>query len=282
MRLIEIMMIRLPSLLDVIKISTMISVELQYHSFFGRHSVKAECPETWGEMSEEQFLLLALQSQGGFVRDEDFFHIMFGIPRNIAKRLDSWYKYVLEKKAKYLRSDKPAVNHFFIKKLGKLKAPADMLQGVSLQQFMTVDTYFSLASEELGTAVTPKLDMMVASLYLQKNQAYSVADNDKKHKLLDLMANVRLTSKESADYKWAIYLNWSMIRNWLSNAYPLLFPAPDKEEQNNKKKQSTQWLEIYDSFVGDDIAHSEAYQTMERLMHSALWSEEYEKRKNQN
>ena len=239
----------------------MITIDFNYKRFGITRNARFEAPQRWNEMNEEQFLLLAHQSLGLQVSDEQFYHVMFGAPKHIAKHMDPWYKYVLERKANYLRDKRALCNHFFVKKLGKLLAPMDMLMGVSFQQFMQVDTYFEKAEKELGLIITPNLDMMLASLYLKKNQAYSVDDHDRKHKLLDVMANVEILKKVAMDKKWAVFLNWAMIKNWLSKAYPLLFPAPSENEK--KQKKHTSWLEIYDSFVGDDIAHAEAYKTME-------------------
>ena len=247
----------------------MISVELSYKNCLGfTRTIKNNCPVRWSEMNEKQFLFIARESQGALHSDDQFFSEMFGIPLNVAKKLDSYYRFVLEGKAKYLREKRGVASHFFIPKLGRLHSPEEMLAGMSLQQFMTADTYFQQAYDDFGLAITPHLDMMISALYLSKKQAFSVGENDKKHKLWDLMENMRIVAREKADVKWAIFLNWSLILNWLSRAYPLLFPAPDEDDlkelkKGKAKKPKTSWLDVYDNFVGDDIAHSQAYQTME-------------------
>ena len=241
----------------------MITIDFNYKRFGITRNARFEAPQRWNEMNEEQFLLLAHQAQGAIIPEQKFFRVMFGAPKYLVRRLDPWYKYVLERKANYLRDKKAMSNHFFIQKIGKLYAPMDMLMGVSLQQFMQVDTFYEKAANELGTAVTPNLDMMVASLYLKKNQSYSVEENDRKHKLVDTDENLRIVSKVGQDKKWAIYMNWTMIKNWLSKAYSLVFPVADEEQSKNNPQKATPWLEIFDNFVGDDIAHAEAYKTME-------------------
>ena len=240
----------------------MITVEFDYHNKLGmKRHFKCSAPQHWSEMNEEQFLLISKISAGAEVPDSVFFQTMYGIKRNLAKDLDDWYKYCLTNKAKYLSAKKASCSKFIIKNFGKLVAPAGMLEGVSLQQFMTVDTYYSRAKDEIGEAIMPNVDNMLGALYLAPHTAYFVEPGDKKTKLADIEANALFMRKQDYDRKVGAYLNWSMIKNFLSKAYPLLFPeSTEKDAKNNKP---TDWLNVFDNFVGDDIAHAEAYKTME-------------------
>ena len=70
--------------------------------------------------------------------------------------------------------------------------------------------------------------------------------------------------------KYAIFLNYVFVKRWLSKAFPFLFPLDDereqKDEQKNEQKKpaapSVNWLDIFDAFVGDDVAVMEKYQAM--------------------
>jgi hypothetical protein len=55
-----------------------------------------------------------------------------------------------------------------------------------------------------------------------------------------------------------------MIQNWVARAFPLLFESSGEEE--NAKKNHTRklnvWLDAFDAFVGDDVAHMDNYRKM--------------------
>ena len=56
------------------------------------------------------------------------------------------------------------------------------------------------------------------------------------------------------------------VKRWLSKAFPFLFPLDDEPEPEEKRKKPTapsvNWLDIFDAFVGDDVAVMEKYQAM--------------------
>ena len=66
--------------------------------------------------------------------------------------------------------------------------------------------------------------------------------------------------------KYAIFLNYVFVKRWLSKAFPFLFPMDDEWEPEDKQKKPTapsvNWLDIFDAFVGDDVAVMEKYQAM--------------------
>lgn len=64
--------------------------------------------------------------------------------------------------------------------------------------------------------------------------------------------------------KYAIFLNYVFVKRWLSKAFPFLFPLDDEpeEKRNSPAAPSVNWLDIFDAFVGDDVAVMEKYQAM--------------------
>ena len=70
----------------------------------------------------------------------------------------------------------------------------------------------------------------------------------------------------------AVFLNFILIRRWLSRSYPHLFPpaqADDEEEEESdkqpKKPRPTDWLAIFDAFMGDDVAFIDRYKRLPAL-----------------
>ena len=64
--------------------------------------------------------------------------------------------------------------------------------------------------------------------------------------------------------KYAVFLNYVFVKRWLSKAFPFLFPLDDEpeEKRNSPAAPSVNWLDIFDAFVGDDVAVMEKYQAM--------------------
>ena len=55
-----------------------------------------------------------------------------------------------------------------------------------------------------------------------------------------------------------------MVRNWMSLAYPLLFPTGDDGNEGARSpiRVRNRWLQTFDAFMGDDAAHIEQYRRM--------------------
>ena len=64
--------------------------------------------------------------------------------------------------------------------------------------------------------------------------------------------------------KYAIFLNYVLSRGGFQKAFPFLFPLDDEpeEKRNSPAAPSVNWLDIFDAFVGDDVAVMEKYQAM--------------------
>ncbi|KAA6326010.1 hypothetical protein EZS27_024833 [termite gut metagenome] len=156
----------------------------------------------------------------------------------------------------------------------RLLAPRERLDGMCFQQFMMVDTYFS---RFLITKKEEFLDRMVASLYLKENERFALSFESapslfkRNPVLLNMEKRLPVIRALSKEIKFALFLNFILIKRWLGAAYPHLFPQAEEEEKEsqrkkNKKEQkkqvTTNWLEIFDSFVGDNIPQAEKYQIM--------------------
>lgn len=131
-------------------------------------------------------------------------------------------------------------------------SPGMRLQGVTLEQFMLADNYFQ------RYAIKPEdeelLSVFIAALYhapLEKE---------------DVMAEkVEFCGRLDKTIRIAIFFNFILIRKWLSMAYPFLFPSEeesDEAEEGRRNPKPTDWLSIFDAFLGDDVAFIDRYKKM--------------------
>lgn len=258
----------------------MITLDFEYRSWWcpWKRRCRSFAPSNWWEMDERQFMAV-VRSILGRISEEEYYAELFGIPRRLVGHLDQWHIYVLRKQVRFLDNGKAETSRFFIRQVCGLLAPEDALGGVTLQQFMTADTFFS---QFVGTVTDEKpmgsikaLARFVAALYMRRNEAYFVDRMPlrrtiidlpvRQERVVDLEGNAAAIAEEGdPDVLWAVYLNWVMIRNWLARAYPLLFPEADSDEKGDatQKRVKNAWLNIFDTFVGDDVAHLDNYRRM--------------------
>lgn len=263
----------------------MITIDIEYRSWWcpWKRRCRSWAPSLWHEMDQRQFLAI-VKSILGQITQEQYFAELFGIPTRLVAKLDQWHVYILNKQVRWLEQGKSETSRFFVRQICGLYAPQDALNGVTLQQFMTADTFFSnfvatidqdTATSSLSSGSTAALARFVASLYMRRNETYFI-DNmppqrtallfrGKEEKLVDIEGNAAMLEKKADQtLLWAVYLNWVMLRNWLARAFPLLFPEGDPEDKGSKNQQRVKnaWLNIFDSFVGDDIAHLDNYRQL--------------------
>ena len=132
-------------------------------------------------------------------------------------------------------------------------APSDMLAGMSLQQFMSVDNFFQFYT---STQREEFLLKFVACLYLRPHRAFSG-----KH-LVDIEGEAEALRALPQFTLLAIYVNWILVKNWLSRTFRYLFSSGGGSTRAEGSPKGTDWLEIFDAFVGDHVADMEAYQKM--------------------
>lgn len=258
----------------------MLTIDFEYRSWWcpWKRRCRSFAPSNWWEMDERQFMAV-VRSILGKISEEEYYADLFGIPQRLVGHLDQWHIYVLRKQVRFLDNGKAETSRFFIRQVCGLLAPEDALGGVTLQQFMTADTFFSqfvgTVTEEKPMGSITALARFVASLYMRRNEAYFVDRMPlrrtiidlpvRQERVVDLEGNAAAIAEEGdPDVLWAVYLNWVMIRNWLARAYPLLFPEADSDEKGDatQKRVKNAWLNIFDSFVGDDVAHLDNYRRM--------------------
>ncbi len=257
----------------------MLTIDFEYRSWWcpWKRRCRSFAPSSWWEMDERQFMAV-VRSLLGRISEEEYYAELFGIPTRLVHHLDQWHVYVLRKQVKFLDNQRAETSRFFVREVCGLLAPEDALNGVTLQQYMTADTFFSdfvqTVTDEKPMGEPARLARFVAALYMRRRETYFVDRMPlrrtiidlpiKEEKVVDIEGNTTRL-KENADpvVLWAVYLNWVMIRNWLARAYPLLFPEGDDEGKGTTQKRvKNAWLNMFDSFVGDDVAHLDNYRRM--------------------
>lgn len=244
------------------------TVRFEYKERGSVKYITSQIPEHLSEATGQQFTALLALSQGR-IAEEPFFINFFGIPEKVLARLDLWQLYVLTEQLRDIWKVEK-IDHFPIGEIllqgdkkqrlpaMRLKAPEAQLKGMSFQQFMTVDQFYQWY---IYTGKPQYLLAMVAALYIEEGSAFEKTD-------IGYVAQ-RL---EESPHRWlceGLAFNWSMIRAWLSDAYPHLFPAAPAESDEEKKKTRTvkqrpgSWLNIFDTLVGDDLTRVESYKALQ-------------------
>lgn len=218
---------------------------------------ECDIPTEWDELDGDGLKLAAMMWGGGLPRDRllsDFYKV----PMAVVHDLDSYLVYCLSELTNWMRRLDDTVDNF---KIGELPntgyfAPGAHLAGCTLEQFMMADTYFQRYAIKQDAGY---LTMFVASIYHARRKR----DDD---------MDVKLKVVEQVDerVKQAVFLNYILIRRWLSRCYSYLFPSQaddddDKPRKTKLKAQATDWLAIFDAFMGDDVAFIERYKRMSAL-----------------
>ncbi len=240
-------------------------LRIAYRSFGVRHEITRQVPQKWEEMTPEQFLLVSrlyLQEMDEPVFLKEFYSLPSGVSS------DSYYNYKLSELLEFVSDCRVRMDRFIISGVSGLKAPGERLKGMCFEHFMHVDTAFNRYARDGKDA---SLDVFVSMLYLKDNEYIVLPAGGKnglfsRQKPLMLQKRIVKVAKIDRYVKYAIFLNYVFVKRWLSKAFPFLFPLnEDPEPEKNDKKPaapSVNWLDIFDAFVGDDVAVMEKYQAM--------------------
>lgn len=234
----------------------MIDVEI-----VGKKTLKGKLPESYGEMNRGQFMA-AVRYVCGDMKAADMIACLLGKEFK-GMHVMEWMKYELLERIRFVSEMSDACSRFFIPMLRftdglrfyRLYAPSDCLNGMTFLQFMSIDNFFSFYTV---TKENSHLYHMVASMYLSEKTVFIA--KEKGQKVVDLDKMAELVGKHCSQLDvLAIYVNWIFVKNWLTTQFKHLFA----KGQSSGKKQVTDWLDVFDSFVGDHIPDMEAYQSME-------------------
>jgi hypothetical protein len=172
------------------------------------------------------------------------------------RRLSNFDVFQLNELFSFITSS-PAHNAFIIDKITIARctyyAPLPKLKKMSLGQFIFADTHFGNWHEKQEPA---EAALFLASLYLPENQKFSEDITEK---------NAKAFSRATTETIEAVAINYRLIKEWLSNAYPLVFLADEPSAGNNetsKPRDQNAWIKIFESMVGDDIINQDRWADM--------------------
>lgn len=230
-------------------------------SLFGfRKRRKVMIPESYSELSPAQFVAVVAASLG-WINDIQLITRYFDLSEKDTLSLDPWQAYTLRETMEFLKKTQPLFA-FIIPQLqakvdGRelwLEPPGPKLAGMTLQQFMSVDTFCAwyLYSEK-----REYLYNFIVSLYTDPEIEFGKLETEK------YKAAILAHQDNTEEIFQAILVNWILIKRWLSDAYPKLFPHSAPE--GKKKTRPSSWLPVFDALVDEDLTRVESYQRLNAI-----------------
>lgn len=233
------------------------TIEIKYRPIFFIPVTRTRLgvfPESWSDLTPSQLMAIAsVQDQS--LDDFKFLHQVTGISLSILKKLAQYQLWELAQDFDWVQELKPH-NKFIIPeiKVGNacFYAPLEKLKKFRFGQFIFADSCFSDYQE---TKSGDELNRFVAAMYLPKDMDFS-------DELLEINATVM--AKVPLHVKEAIVLNYFMVKQWLSDVYPLVFQPSKQDEKSSKTPRSNNngWIKIFEQIVGEDIINSDRYGTL--------------------
>jgi hypothetical protein len=237
----------------------MVEIKLEYQAFpFLKYTrvINGAFPSTFGELKPEQLIAIArLLNQT--ISDTEFLKFMTGIKKSTINKLDEYQRYQLMILFEPFTLVAP-YNEFIIPRIAawttEFFSPKPKLAQMTFAQFIFTESYFV----SYQTDKKP-LDLykFVASLYLPQSRAFSEDD---------ISASELYFAKVKQEILQAVVINYVLIKEWLANAYPMVFQKEDEDNGDELKRKSLKkpnnnsgWLKIFESVVGDDLVNHDRY-----------------------
>ena len=239
-------------------------VTLEYKRLLRWVNTDIMVPESWRELSASQFVAVCHLYLGDG-SEESFISAFFSLPLGIIRRMDSYHRFKLSELVQWISDFCAPHNTFLIPELsGHLYAPDPKLKGVCLQQFVMADTFFI---RYMSSKDDMDLNRMISCLYLRSNECFFIEQAptrrhwwNKDLKILDIEERSGELSSLNKDLRYAIFLNFILIKNWLSKAFPYLFQeSGDTPPVKKHVKPPVNWIKVLDAFVGDKITEYDKF-----------------------
>jgi hypothetical protein len=236
-----------------------VNIALEYQPFpFLKYTrkINGAFPSSFEDIKPAQLIAIScLINQS--ISDTDFLKIMTGFRKFYIKQLSDIERYKLMQLFDPFMDIKP-YNTFIIPKIDtwttQFFCPKPKLAGMSFAQFIFAESYF----EDYQTDKNPTdLHKFVASLYLPELHGFDE----------NLIPAAALAiSKVKPEIPEAIALNYILIKEWLAQAYPMIFQQKEEVDENYEKPKKTHknpgnsgWIKIFESVVGDDLVNHDRY-----------------------
>lgn len=224
--------------------------------FFFWKQKDIDVPEKWEELSEKQFSVctkLFIQH----VPDNQFISEFYSITKRLVNKFSKFEQYKLIECAEFISNPKAKVNYFYLKSIPGtyLHSPEPRLKNILFEQFILFDTFFF---DYINDPKEINLQKFIACLYTKENE--NISDFHFENRLKYIAKNIDNTTM------YAIFLNYTFIRKWLSGSFSSLFEYKESDfidkkagYVKNKKHNRPDWNAILDGFMGDDVLHEEQY-----------------------
>lgn len=228
----------------------MIDIVIEYPYMHFKRNAIGKVPTSWAELSERQFIAITKVIDGA-EPDYIFLAIMTGINKELLKRLTAYEILKLSEGIDFVGKSGSFYHDFIIKEIPSknLISPKPKLSGLTFGQFMFADAYYNdwnLLFNETA------LNKFIATLYLMPDEKFNPENTNKRTEMIESL-NINLRK--------AIALNYALITVWLQKAYPLIFVENDTSQSKevSPQPQSSGWLNLFDSMVGDDLINRDRY-----------------------
>ncbi|TLX73689.1 hypothetical protein E9993_14625 [Labilibacter sediminis] len=206
-------------------------------------------PECWEELTPSQFIALVRVMKGD-ISEDDILVEMLDLPHKTVENLDLYQRYTLGQLLEFIQNKAP-FNRFVIQDISGLKPPEDGLNDVTFGEFMYIDTFY--ADYQQSNSNDDLLNL-VSCIYVRP------AKTGERPEFNGRVDTTRVKTFHLLQRE-AIAMNYGLIRTWLEEAFPEVFPQ-QKEASGKPQKQSNGWIDVYDSIVGDDLVNAEKYFNM--------------------
>lgn len=233
-------------------------IEIEERHLLRRHTTYLTMPETADEYTPRQYVALVSLAENLLPMD-DFLSRFFGFRPDLLARMSGYQQYKLWEVVEQIPPLALPERTWYVPSVGDgLLSPSPRLRGMTMQQFMTVDTYAGLA---LYTRKESYLNRFVASLYLRDGESFV---EKARYTTPDIDVRSEEVSGIPREERQALLTNWALVKDWLADGYPSLFSraSADSTEKNSKTKPVS-WLRLFDAWVGDNVAFMHSYKTME-------------------
>ena len=218
-------------------------------------TIKRSFPDKWHELSQEQFMYLSAYYENPLPDLKDKIMLLkkcLDLRKYVFFGFDHYQVHNLLPLFDWMENI--AFNKVFIEqfKIGGISfhGPKDGFENLTFDEFIVADTYFIkfLNSHDLSD-----LFRLVYALYRPKDHTGLRTPLNEFD--LDLFKDA--ISKIHFHLLLAIVFNFRIIRRWIEQSYPLVFPSSDSEEtkQNNQKEiPSPKWSKVRSQLANDIIA----------------------------
>jgi len=222
-------------------------------------TIHGQIPESWDDVTPVQLIAISNMISMGQTQLKSLAEIT-SLPYRIIRKLSDFEIFNILQPLSFISDYRPR-NCFILPSFGHLLAPRHKLENVTWGQFIYIEHYFDniMAAEKIND---DDLNNFITHLYLPKGEAFNHED------CVQRASSKPLTSA-SFNKKYAVVLNYRLIREWLATIYKLIFQKklasrnPQQETSNQKPATRNQkpgsWTSVHDQIVGDDIINREKY-----------------------